>query len=421
MRKRVLTADPELTFFASQPLRQAHATMTRLYPDDTFYFSARFAWVGPDDAKKIFLYGCAREVMKAGVTLTENVDHLAGVPQERDTLSRAVLAAFIDIQKVVARKLVETLVNLLLLDPSDRGEVYRILLSAEHLDDVLGDQADMRTFFGCQSGNLGASITEFSERITTDLQQPGMAQSAFLRDDWTKRVVPSVKRSVHQRYREALKRTSDDEKLVLGISYSRLFGDLSRAAHPGGASSTGIERLDPGTLRGNVSLISLLGQHVISRINGLLGVTAPQDIRSLAATGATVAPALMARWRQVFDEGDLVFAMNDICEVAAWHGGAYGYTSCQVRFLTRPPLPDAPTDWMPTAHVTRILPIRGLREFLFRDRNRPEIPDPLREALRFLEPLPDKELMSAVKEAMMELHRRGLLVPLLRRTSSGNT
>lgn len=121
----------------------------------------------------------------------------------------------------------------------------------------------------------------------------------------------------------------------------------------------------------------------------------------------------------MFEEGDLVFAMNDIAEVMKSRTSPYGYTSCEVKFLTRPPFSDMPTDWMPTANIVRILPVRGIREYLFRARNEAEMSEGLREALGVLEPLPDHELMAAAKAAMVELHRKGLLVPSFRRPTRG--
>jgi hypothetical protein len=36
--------------------------------DDTFYFSARYAYVRPEDAKRLFMHGAARQIDKAAVT-----------------------------------------------------------------------------------------------------------------------------------------------------------------------------------------------------------------------------------------------------------------------------------------------------------------------------------------------------------------
>jgi len=43
--------------------------MEKLFKDDGFYVSARYALVSPDDAKSLFLYGCARQVLKASMAL----------------------------------------------------------------------------------------------------------------------------------------------------------------------------------------------------------------------------------------------------------------------------------------------------------------------------------------------------------------
>ncbi len=69
----VISPDPEkdsekaLNFFISQPLKLVDRFMKKLYADDEFYRSTRYALVA--DAKSLYLYGCARQVMKGGQVL----------------------------------------------------------------------------------------------------------------------------------------------------------------------------------------------------------------------------------------------------------------------------------------------------------------------------------------------------------------
>lgn len=58
-----LHVDPVMSFFISEPTKQAHNFAAKLYPDDEFYLQARYAWVGSEDARKLFLYGCARQAV----------------------------------------------------------------------------------------------------------------------------------------------------------------------------------------------------------------------------------------------------------------------------------------------------------------------------------------------------------------------
>ena len=45
--------------FAGRALRMANTCMEKLFKDDGSYVSARYALVSTDDAKSLFLYGCA--------------------------------------------------------------------------------------------------------------------------------------------------------------------------------------------------------------------------------------------------------------------------------------------------------------------------------------------------------------------------
>ena len=107
-RKHIIV-DPETCFFLSQPLKQANTFLLKLYKDDSFYSSTRYAWVSPEDAKKLFLYGCVRQVIKAGITLMENEEHVLETPKEKDidTIGRTIIESIIDTQNIILRKHIE--------------------------------------------------------------------------------------------------------------------------------------------------------------------------------------------------------------------------------------------------------------------------------------------------------------------------
>ena len=69
VRKLTGEDSDQLTFFIDAPMRSAEHLMKRLYADDTFYQHSTFAWIGADDAKKLFLYGVCKEVFKACIGL----------------------------------------------------------------------------------------------------------------------------------------------------------------------------------------------------------------------------------------------------------------------------------------------------------------------------------------------------------------
>ena len=43
--------------------------MEKLFEDDSFFAFARYSHVASEDAKRLFLYGCARQVLKASIAL----------------------------------------------------------------------------------------------------------------------------------------------------------------------------------------------------------------------------------------------------------------------------------------------------------------------------------------------------------------
>src|SRR3989344_8224122 len=74
----------KLDFFITAPLRSADRLMKQLYTDDHFYETATYAWVGENDAKKLFLYGVCKEVIKTCVGLMSDKEFLQEVPNHKE-------------------------------------------------------------------------------------------------------------------------------------------------------------------------------------------------------------------------------------------------------------------------------------------------------------------------------------------------
>ncbi len=415
-RKRSLIIDPEIDFWVSQPLKQANVLLGKLYKNNDFYFSARYAWTGPEDSKKLLLYGYARQIMKASLTLLENEEHILEVPQKDsiDTLGRIIIEGIIDSQHIVLRKHIETLINLINLFNFDRGEAYRIFLNSENLEHFLGRQSDFGTFYESRSGNIDSSIKTYSDRIHDDLKTLKVSNIWFLRRDWDRRKSPPIFESVRKRFMEALPHATDDEKIVLGLSYDKFFGDFSASVHAPAGSPITERRQKFNTIRRNISFISLLGQHIISRANRLMNFDDPNDqIRRMARDGTSDAPKLLQRFKEVFSPGDLVLAMGDLCEIMECKQSRYDYTSCRIKFLTRPPLPETPEDWLPAAFVIMVLPKDKVRQFLFKNKDNPKTPKELKEVSDLMEKETDDKLMEYARGATVKLYQDGILIPML--------
>ena len=419
LRKKYLVINPEIRFWIAHPLKQATLFAGKLFSDDSFYFSARYAWVSPEDAKKLLLYGYARQVMKAGVSLIEDEEHTLEAPKAKDvdSFGRTVVEALIDSQKAILRKHIEVLVNLINFSTFDKGESYRMFLNAENLEHFLARQSDFKTFYESESRNIDSSKKTFSERISADFKNLGLKKIWFLREDWAKLNEPPIFTSIRKRYKSALLNATDDEKIVLGTTYNDSFGDFSAAVHGSAGSPTRERSHSFSALRRNISYISLLSQHIISRLNQLMGFDNPEDLIKKMAEGKTSdAPKLMARFKQPFHAGDLVLAMGDLCEVMECRQSVYGYTSCRVKFLTRAPLPDTPDDWLPCAFATSILPKSKVRSFIFNHENYANLPKEVKEVLEVMKKESDDEIAKYSTGALVDLHKHGVLIPMLIKT-----
>jgi len=413
-RKR-LQVDPEISFFVSEPIKQAAVFAAKLYPDDKFYLQARYAWVGPEDARKLFLYGCARQVLKAAPLLLENEDNIQGLPQpaDVDALGRQIIEAIIDAQHVVLRRHLEQLANLIGFSQLNKGEAFRLFLNAENLDHFLGLQADFGEFFESRSLNRDASIVNFAERVEKDLKQLSGAPW-FLRANWkslVRRAAPSVFTSVRSRIMAAIPHATADEKLVIGMSYD-FFSRFSVSAHAAAGARIDDRHYRPTAIRGNIKMISLLGFHIVSRMNRLMAFEDPNDFAN-RMEGKSVSPELIKQWSKEFEVGDLVFAMGDLAEVIGFKKSKYGYTSVTVKFLTRPPLQETPTDSLPAAFVGMVMPKKIVRSFLMSAKDKPDAPTQLVEALGMMEKESDETLRELVMKSLVEIHKHGVLIPWL--------
>ncbi len=144
-----LTSEQEkkLDYFITAPLRSADRLMKQLYSDDHFYETATYAWVGENDAKKLFLYGVCKEVIKTCVGLMSDKEFLGEVPNEKDPerMNKIITGSITDVQTYRVRKMVELLSLLILFDRNTKhDEEYRVFLSAENMDLALARQEDFR-------------------------------------------------------------------------------------------------------------------------------------------------------------------------------------------------------------------------------------------------------------------------------------
>lgn len=417
--RKKLKVNPDIDFFVAQPIRQADRFLKKLYSDDDFYRSARYAWVSPDTAKKLYLYGCARQVVKATMVLLQNKEHILEKPKKGsiDSMGRMILEGIIDEQNIIIRKHIELLANLLNFSRFNKDEAYRLFLNLENLEHFLSRQGDFKDFYESQSVNIQHSINDFLDRIKEDLKNLKVSETWFLKKDWEKKVesfAPPLLTSVRQRYKSALPFATDDERIMMGLSYSELFGDISVSAHASAGSRIRDHHYRFSTIKDNISAISILGQHIINRANQLMGFDDSEDlIKKMLEQGTSSASKLLQRDRKTFQPGDIVLAIGDLAEIVECKISKFGYSSCKVKFLTRAPLPDVPEDWMPTAFVISILPKSKVRAFMFQDKRYENLPQEVKDILEKIKQESDDKIIVYARGALVSMHNYGILIPAL--------
>ncbi len=413
-RRRHLRIDPETTFFVSSVTRQSNRLLNRIFPNDTFYTRARFANISPAEAKRLFLYGYARQILKAGASIMVEQDLLVEDLKsiDLDTLGRAVVEAMIDRQNTLARKLIEILINLINFSNTNVDEAYRMYLSAENLDRFLGRQSDSKEFYGFTSHNTDSSIKLFRGRIRADLSKVN-ARPWFLKAEWETTKSSSVFSTARSSYKRALSLARDEERIVMGGSYFNFFSDLSGSVHPE-AGARNEKHYSHKSIRDNIAMISLLSLHSISRINELLNFDDPDDISKVQKDGQSWGPALITHnFRRLFEKGDIVLAGNDLAEIVETKTSEYGYTSYKVKFISTPPLPEFPEDYLPSRMVISLLPKSQVRGFLLKYKDDPSALPALREVNDLMAQASDDVLLESAKRTFLRLFNDGLLFQIL--------
>ncbi len=406
-----IDSEKALKFFISHPLKLVDRFKKKLNVDDSFYRMAKYVLAA--DAKSLFLYGCARQVNKACISLIHKEGLIKGGPDnagepstsERELIGRELIETFYDEQNLWIRKLIEILLSLINFQATNTNEAYRIFLSAENLDLFLGKQKEFRDFYGFTSGNVKSSIQSFVSRIEEDLTTLGVKNIWFLDNKKMKSRTPSVFTSILSRYKQALPLATDEEKIAIGATYHRVFSMVSLSAHASIGSLPQEIRFK--SLNSNVGHISILSQHILNRANNLMEFEEPESIEKLLAKGS-IAPSLIKQLEKKFEVGDLVLAFNDLAEILEVRQSQFGYTSHRVKFLRKPPIPETPEDWLPSGDIVRLVAKTNIRELFSKSSDK--IPHHLKDEL--IMNRSDEQLYESTKKIFIDLDGRGLLIPL---------
>lgn len=414
-----------MSILISVPMRSAHRLMAQLYPDDSFYKSARHAWTSAGDSKKIFLYGVCVEVLKAVVNLARDRDSLQEVPETgpRDILGKAMFVAFEDSQAFRKRKLLELLCLLIQFSSNrSKDEEYRVYLNAENFDLTMARQREFNELFGERISNVQYSIDDYWERIERDLQALNVPSLWFLdgkkvvRRRQGKEVPPSILNGWKSFFIGALQVASPDQRHALGIAYQRSYSVASRSIHPMlGAHTYARPDYDPREAISNVTQASLIAMHVMHLAYQIADIQDSEGITSALGKNFERSPIakLIEPYSREYETGDFVLtAYGDPAEITDVRRSRFGgYRAYRVRFLGKPPLPEFPEDWLEARLVgPGLIPRREIRSWF--EENSKRVLDS--HFVDRLPEIPDDELRKAVCAALRELHERGVLLKAIR-------
>jgi len=425
-RKLTDEENQKFDFFVNAPMRSAKRLMEALYKDDSFYETATYAWVGPEDAKKLFLYGVCIEVFKACIALMNDREILQEVPEgEPDQMMKIITGSITDDQTSRTRKLVEILVWLVLFDRrAAKDQEYRIFLSAENLDLALGRQMDFKDLHdGKTISNTQHSIDDFLGRISQDMKELGIDKVWFLDHDHLKQLRPSVFRSKKQLFLEALMVASPDERLGLGISYGRGYSRTSQAVHPTfGSHGYGQKENNVRAIKAAFMYLSIVAMHVMHLAFKLAGIEDPAGIASVMGKDfeGSDATSIIGKLKKEYRVGDLVLtAWTDLAEIIDEHTSKFGYKAYRIRYLSQPPLAEYPEDWLEAQSVLiKLVDKPGARKLLERSAKSSTI-DP--EAAKYVPEIlkqSDEQLFEYTKGFFAELHKARVLIPMLLKSGS---
>lgn len=413
-----------LDFFITVPLRSADRLMKQLYADDHFYETATYAWVGENDAKKLFVHGVCKEVIKSCIGLTNDKEFLQEVPdhkkKEPDRMEKIITGGITDAQTYRIRKMVELLSLLILFDRNTkRDEEYRIFLSAENLDLALARQEDFRELYeGRVISNTQHSIDDYKKRIQDDLKTLGAQELWFLHKDRLKNLKPSVFESKKKLFLAALLVASADERLALGISYGRGYSRTSQSVHPLlGSYDYGKDDNDTKRIITNLSYLSIICMHIMHLVYKITGINDPEGLTKAMGENFEKSEASknIAKFKKELEVGDIVLtSWTDLAEIIENHTSKYGYKAYKIKYLLRPPLPEFPEDWIESSNIlTRLMTKGWVRSFFEKNTNVDKMPQEVREIWPEVMKQSDEELMKSLKHFFVDMHKHRILIPML--------
>jgi len=375
------------------------------------------------DSRAYYAYGALDEVVKALLAGTRWLGMLqkrvgdAGLAGRQDRIGgnadRLALESVRDEQNLWARKLRETLTEIVLFRATNEDAYYRLYLVCKQLEAYLGVQGDFKEFYACQSRNVDSTIRMLLADARGIMKSIDAAKVWFLRDTavLTKQPTPGFMRSFRQKFIDALGKADPDVRIVLGPSYEQSFSMPSRSVHPNvGGPTVDTKAAD---IERDVGLIAILAINTVLAVHEITGIPTKGIARDLANAIAKSdgGGALRAKHAPKFEVGDIVFAYgDDPCQVIDASKSHLGYTSYHVRYLATPPLPGIDTDWFPGQYVRMLFPKSEYRDRMLETLGKAGATE---EDLKPLRSMTDEECSRSLADAIAEMAKSGDLGKML--------
>ena len=123
----------------------------------------------------------------------------------------------------------------------------------------------------------------------------------------------------------------------------------------------------------------------------------------------------MSMFAKSFEVGDIVFAhSNDLAEIVECRTGKFGYTVYKIKYLSNPPLPQYPEDWIEGRRLTRLFKPEHIRPFFAKSLEPTSaLPDVVKDTIKLMLAEKDYVLIGLMKKTLADLHKSGMLVMML--------
>jgi hypothetical protein len=322
-------------------------------------------------AREFVIFEALDELQKLAMACLQCYEHTSGEDADAgQTVTRLAAEGVGEWMSLTQRKLIETLADLIGLAETDGDLYFRDYLLLAQLDAMLGEQQDLRTYYGAESLNVRHQMERISREISL-LESEGLRpEAAFYRyqkaDFDLDRVRPGkVLASFSRRLEHSLGLADDNEKAGLGLSYGAGFGRASSDLHarPGPIDiAATIE-----DARGSIAIAITIGLSVLLRCQQIVGAVPEgenKQLKEILEGNAGATQLLQGRMRARAIVGDIVMAAGHLAQVLEVAVGRFGYESYRVRYLSRPLLPEIPEDWHRAQHVTLVADLPRMREMV---------------------------------------------------------